>query len=88
MSPKDNVKIPGGNFALIKMKETNTDWEWRIVKTPTDYRMVEWGNVLVTTKDSYWGKKFCQFFGLIQVMIRFKKIIPFQFIYYLNPPPC
>ena len=47
-----------------------TEWRWKLVKNPVAYKSLEWGNVVVTSKWNYWGRKLCLFYMRAQVCHR------------------
>ena len=71
-----DMKSEGNMFLskkdMLREKDDKWQWQWRKAKTLTDYRKVEWGTVVVTIKENYWGNKVCQFYSLAQVIFLLK----------------
>ncbi len=62
-----NPNVKPGEMKIIP-DDPPPKWVWRREKTPMAYKSLEWGNVLQTVKDNYWGRKIALFYNRMKVL--------------------
>ena len=61
-------KIKKKTDSELYEKGVQTEWRWKLMKSPVADKSLEWGNVVVTLKWNYWGRRLCLFYIRAQVI--------------------